>query len=139
MYYFSIVPDNQSCTQLCYLHVSRRQLCFTLGSFKHSSSFFILRLVTIGTRICSVANREHLIHFLRTQWLHLPCHQPVHHRQEPPQKLPGLPTPEVLWSWNDEMWWDAVSFVLTTPFLHPHNYQILNERLLSAECPKSLT
>lgn len=26
----------------------------------------------------------------RTQWLHLPSHQSMHHRQEPTQKLPGL-------------------------------------------------
>lgn len=39
----------------------------------------------------------------RTQRLHLPRHQPVHHRQEPPQKLPGLPPAQMLPSRHDEV------------------------------------
>lgn len=41
----------------------------------------------------------------RAQRLYLPRHEPVHHRQEPPEKLPGVPPPEVLRSGHDEVRW----------------------------------
>lgn len=40
---------------------------------------------------------------VRTQRLHLPRHQPMHHRQEPTQKLPGLPPAQMLRSGHDEV------------------------------------
>lgn len=43
----------------------------------------------------------------RSQRLHLPRHQPVHHRQEPAEELPGLPAEEVLRSGHDEVRWVA--------------------------------
>lgn len=56
------------------------------------SRTFLIREVTE-----MVGNAEFsLLAPCRTQRLHLPGHQPMHDRQEPPQELPGVPAAEML-------------------------------------------